>query len=41
MRASRDLRSAAEHGATQLRSHGRDDVEILQYPADGTTVFGS
>ncbi len=41
MRASQGFRAAAEHVATQLRSYGLDDVEILQFPADGKTMFGT
>lgn len=41
MRASQGLRAAAEHVAAQLRSDGVDDVEILQFPADGKTMFGT
>lgn len=41
MRASRGLRTAAEHIAAQLRSYGLEDVEILQFPADGKTMFGT
>jgi hypothetical protein len=41
MRASRGYRAAAEHVAAQLRDYGLQDVEILQFPADGTTMFGS
>jgi aminopeptidase YwaD len=41
MRASQGFRAAAEHIAAQLRSYGLDDVEILQFPADGKTMFGT
>jgi aminopeptidase YwaD len=41
MRASPGFRAAAEHVAAELRSHGLDDVEILQFPADGKTMFGT
>ena len=41
MRASLGYRVAAEHVAAQLRGHGLDDVEILQFPADGKTMFGT
>jgi hypothetical protein len=41
MRAGSGYRAAAEHVAAQLRSYGLDDVEILQFPADGKTMFGT
>jgi aminopeptidase YwaD len=41
MRASRQFRAAAEHVAAQLREYGLDQVEILQFPADGETFFGT
>jgi len=41
MRASRGFRVAAEHVAAQLESYGVEDVEILQFPADGRTMFGT
>ena len=41
MRASQGYRVAAEHIAAQLRRYGLDDVEILQFPADGKTMFGT
>jgi aminopeptidase YwaD len=41
MRASQGFRAAAEHVAAELRSYGLDDVEILQFPADGKTMFGT
>jgi len=41
MRASRGYRAAAEHVAAQLRAYGLDEVEILQFPADGKTMFGT
>lgn len=41
MRASRGFRAAAEHIATRLESYGVEDVEILQFPADGRTLFGT
>ena len=41
MRASQGFRAAAEHIAAQLRSLRARDVEILQFPADGKTMFGT
>ncbi len=41
MRASLGYRTAAKHVVAQLRSYGLDDVEILQFPADGKTMFGT
>jgi hypothetical protein len=41
MRASRGFRAAAEHIAARLREGGVEEVEILQFPADGKTLFGT
>lgn len=41
MRASREFRSAAEFIAEQARGYGLDAVEILQFPADGRTFYGT
>ena len=41
MRASRGFHAAAEHIAGRLRAYGLDDVEILRFPADGETMFGT
>ena len=41
MRASRGFRTAAEFVAEQARSYGLDGVEILQFPADGKTFYGT
>ena len=41
MRASRGFRSAAEFVAEQARGYGLDSVEILQFPADGKTFYGT
>jgi hypothetical protein len=41
MRASTGYRAAAAHVAAQLRAYGLEDVEILQFPADGKTMFGT
>ena len=40
-RASRQFRAAAEHIASRLRAYGLEDAEILQFPADGKTMFGT
>lgn len=41
MRGSRGFRAAAEHVAAQAREYGLQDVQILQFPADGKTMFGT
>jgi hypothetical protein len=41
MRASRGFNAATEFIADQARSYGLDKVEILQFPADGKTMFGT
>jgi len=41
MRASEGFRSATQHIQEQLRRYGMDQVEILRYPADGVTMFGT
>ena len=41
MRASKGFRDAAQFIASRLRQYGLEDVEILQFPADGTTMFGT
>ena len=41
MRASRGFRDAAEFVAGRLREYGLEEVEILQFPADGVTMFGT
>jgi len=41
MRASSEFRAASEHILGQLRSYGYDTAEILEYPADGRTMFGT
>lgn len=40
-RASSQFRSAAEHVYKSLHSYGMTDVEMLQYSADGKTLFGT
>jgi aminopeptidase YwaD len=40
-RASRQFRQAAEHIRDQLRSYGIDNARILEFPADGKTMFGT
>ena len=41
MRASSQFEQATQHILTQLRSYGLEDVELLEYPADGKTMFGT
>ena len=41
MRASEQFGEATEHIAKMLRRYGLDDVEILEYVADGETLFGT
>ena len=41
MRASRGFNTAAEFIADQARAYELDKVEILQFPADGKTMFGT
>ncbi|HVF29586.1 MAG TPA: DUF4910 domain-containing protein [Pyrinomonadaceae bacterium] len=41
MRASRGFRTAAEFVAEQARRYGLERVEILQFPADGKTFYGT
>ena len=40
-RASSQFRQAADHVLTRLREYGFDNAEILEYPADGKTLFGT
>jgi len=41
MRASSQFEQATQHILTQLRSYGLEEVELLEYPADGKTMFGT
>ncbi len=41
MRASKGIRTAAEFIAQQARIYGLEGVEILQFPADGKTFYGT
>ena len=40
-RASSQFRQASEHVLRQLRAYGFDEAEILEFPADGKTLFGT
>lgn len=40
-RASSQFRQAAEHVLNTLHSYGFENAEILEYPADGQTMFGT
>jgi aminopeptidase YwaD len=41
MRASSQFENATQHILSQLRHYGLDDVEIIEYAADGKTLFGT
>jgi hypothetical protein len=41
MRASSQFETATQHILSQLRHYGLDDVELLEYAADGKTMFGT
>ena len=41
MRGSREFHAAATHVAESLRAAGLSGVEILRFPADGVTMFGT
>ena len=40
-RASSQFRQAAGHVLSRLQAYGFDDAEILEYAADGKTMFGT
>ncbi len=40
-RASSQFRQAAEHVLARLKAYGFEDAAILEYPADGKTMFGT
>ena len=40
-RASSQFRQASEHVLVRLQEYGFDNAEILEYPADGRTMFGT
>lgn len=40
-RASSQFRQSAEHIRDELRDYGFSDARILEYPADGETMFGT
>ncbi|MCP4301882.1 MAG: DUF4910 domain-containing protein [Gammaproteobacteria bacterium] len=41
MRASSQFDAATQHIIEQLKHYGMDEVGVLQYPADGKTMFGT
>ena len=41
MRASEQFLAATRHIEQQLEDYGLDKVEVLRYPADGKTMFGT
>jgi hypothetical protein len=41
MRASEPFHRATEHIVAELRRAGLSDVEVLRFPADGATMFGT
>jgi len=40
-RASSQFRQAADHVLMRLREYGFENAEIIEYPADGKTMFGT
>ncbi len=40
-RASSQFRQAADHVVERLHEYGFDNAEIIEYPADGETMFGT
>lgn len=40
-RASRQYDKAVDHVVNQLKSYGYDNTEVLEFPADGKTMFGT
>ena len=40
-RASSQFRQAADHVLERLREYGFEDAEIIEYPGDGKTLFGT
>jgi aminopeptidase YwaD len=41
MRASKQFEIATQHIVTQLKHYGLDDVAVLEYAADGKTMYGT
>ena len=41
MRASTQFESATQHILEQLKSYGLDEVDVLEYEADGETMYGT
>ena len=41
MRASEPFHRATEHIVAELRRAGLENVEVLRFPADGATMFGT
>ncbi|MDH3990796.1 MAG: DUF4910 domain-containing protein, partial [Gammaproteobacteria bacterium] len=41
MRASSQFSEATQHVVRMLESYGLDEVEVLEFPADGKTMFGT
>ena len=41
MRASSQFETATQHILSQLRHYGLEDVELLEYAANGNTMFGN
>ena len=41
MRASSQFESATRHVVEMLESYGLDEVDVLEYPADGETMYGT
>ena len=40
-RASRQYGKAVDHVVSQLKTYGFDNAEVLEFPADGKTMFGT
>ena len=41
MRTGNQFAEATQHVLRMLEAYGLDDVELLEYPADGETMFGT
>jgi len=41
MRGSKEFNKAAAHVLSELQSYGYNDAEIIRFPADGKTMFGT
>src|SRR5210317_1255710 len=41
MRSGAQFDSASQHIFNMVKNYGLDEVEVLRYPADGKTMFGT